>query len=139
MQFKDRLKQARMNAGLTQRDLAKLTGMTERSIQNYEAGTRKPQHMDVIEKLAQALNVTVCDLSDNADAYVMDAYKKGGSKAAREVSELVSDLTGLFAGGELDDAEKDAVMAALSEAYWKAKENNKKYTPNKYKKKSDSQ
>ena len=43
------------------------------------------------------------------------------------MEELVSEISGLFAGGELDEEEKDAVMAALTRAYWDAKEDNKKY------------
>ena len=43
------------------------------------------------------------------------------------VEALVSEISGLFAGGELDEAEKDAIMAALNRAYWDAKEDNKKY------------
>ena len=35
----------------------------------------------------------------------------------------------MFAGGELDEEEKDAIMAALNRAYWDAKEENKKYAP----------
>lgn len=138
MEFSEKLKIAREKAGLTQAELAKISGVSARTLQNYELGASKPHRFETVEKLSDALGMTPNDLMNNSDVLVVSAYEKGGSKAARDVNELVSDLTGLFAGGELDDAEKDAVMAALSEAYWKAKEKNKKYTPNKYKKKPDN-
>ena len=42
--------------------------------------------------------------------------------------------TGLFAGGELADEDLDEMMKGIQEAYWIAKEKNKKYTPKKYRK-----
>lgn len=44
----------------------------------------------------------------------------------------------MFAGGELSEGDKDAVMLALQKAYWDCKEDNKKYTPKKYLHKSES-
>lgn len=55
MVFKDRLKEKRVEAGLTQAELAKRAGVTARTIQNYELGNRKPANMEVIQKIADAL------------------------------------------------------------------------------------
>ncbi len=129
MAFKERLKEKRKEAGLSQAELAARVGVTSRTIQNYELGTRKPQNVEVVQKLADVLNTTTDFLLGNADRQILAAYVRGGSKAARDVEELVSEISGLFAGGELDEEEKDAVMAALTRAYWDAKEDNKKYTP----------
>ena len=129
MAFKERLKEKRKEAGLSQADLAARVGVTSRTIQNYELGTRKPQNVEVVQKLANILNTTTDYLLGNADRQILAAYVRGGSKAARDVEELVSEISGLFAGGELDEEEKDAVMAALTRAYWDAKEDNKKYAP----------
>lgn len=129
MAFKERLKEKRKEAGLSQADLAARVGVTSRTIQNYELGTRKPQNVEVVQKLADVLHTTTDYLLGNADRQILAAYVRGGSKAARDVEELVSEISGLFAGGELDEEEKDAVMAALTRAYWDAKEDNKKYAP----------
>ena len=58
MVFKERLKEKRMEAGLTQVQLAEKAGVTARTIQNYELGNRKPSNMEVIQKIADALNTT---------------------------------------------------------------------------------
>ena len=58
-----------------------------------------------------------------------------GYKGAKDAEELVAGVSALFAGGELSENDKDAVMSALQDAYWMAKERNKeKYTPKKYRK-----
>ena len=129
MAFKERLKEKRKEAGLSQAELAALVGVTSRTVQNYELGTRKPRTMEIVQSLAEALHTTADYLLGNTDRRIMAAYVRGGAKAAREVEELVNEISGLFAGGELDEAEKDAVMAALTRAYWDAKEENKKYAP----------
>ena len=50
MVFKDRLKEKRLEAGLTQVELAGKAGVTTRTIQNYELGNRKPANMEVIQR-----------------------------------------------------------------------------------------
>ena len=132
MEFKDRLKQRRLFLKMSQDELAKKAGVTGRTIQNYELGTRNPQHIDIVQKLANALSTTVEHLLGNEGMYVLGAYEKGGARTARDINALVSEISGLFAGGEIDEDEKDGIMAALNQAYWMAKEKNKKYTPKKY-------
>lgn len=131
MAFKDRLKEKRKEAGLSQAELAARVGVTSRTIQNYEMGSRKPQSAEVVGRIAEVLHTTTDYLLGNADRQIMAAYARGGAQAARDVEKLVSELSGLFAGGELAEEEKDAVMAALTRAYWDAKEDNKKYAPKK--------
>lgn len=132
MSFSKRLKEKRINAGLSQLELAEIAEISSRSIQNYESGKRYPSSMEITIKLAKALNTTSEYLLDSDGEYLMQAQEKGGTQARREVEGLISEITGLFAGGELDQNEKDAVMQALSEAYWIAKSENKKYSSKKY-------
>ena len=40
--------------------------------------------------------------------------EQGGSKAARDIDELVSEVTGMFAGGRLSDEALDGAMKALN-------------------------
>lgn len=138
MVFKDRLKEKRLEAGLTQVELAKKAGVTTRTVQNYELGNRKPANMEVIQRIADALNTTTEYLLGSSGAYVVEAQERGGAKAARDIEELVSEVTGLFAGGELSEEAIEGAMKALNDAYWMAKEKNRKYTPKKYRKSADS-
>ena len=138
MVYKDRLKETRLEAGLTKVELAKKAGVTTRTIQNYELGNRKPANMEVIQRIADALNTTTEYLLGSSGAYVVEAQERGGAKAARDIEELVSEVTGLFAGGELSEEAIEGAMKALNDAYWMAKEKNRKYTPKKYRKSADS-
>ncbi len=131
MVFKERLKNRRRALGLSQTELARRVGVTDRTIQNYELGSRKPQQMEIVERLAAALDCSIEYLLGREGTHVVDAYERGGTRAAHDVEELVSEISGLFAGGTIDEAEKDAIMAALTRAYWDAKEDNRKYSPRK--------
>lgn len=67
------------------------------------------------------------------EEFVLQAQQSYGYKGAKDAEELVADVSALFAGGELSENDKDAIMRALQDAYWMAKERNKeKYTPKKY-------
>ena len=134
MAFKDKLKEKRVEAGLTQAELAKKAGTTSRTIQNYELGKSKPSNMEIIQKIADALGTTTEYLLGGSGAYVVEAHEKGGAKAACDIDELVSEVTVMFAGGQLSEEALEGAMKALNDAYWIAKEKNKKYTPKKHRK-----
>ena len=127
MGFKERLKEKRLEANLTQVQLAEKISVTARTIQNYELGTRKPTKFEVVEKLAEALNTTTEYLLGKSGMLVLAAQEEGGSKAARDIDDLVSEVSGMFAGGHLSEEALDGAMQALNKAYWIAKEKNKKY------------
>ena len=136
MGFSEKLRQKRMDAGIKQVDLAKKVGVSLRTLQNYESGMRKPSNMIVVQQLADALNTTTSYLLGTAETLVIEAREKSGAQAARDIKELVSEVSGLFAGGTLSEEAMDGAMRALSEAYWIAKDNNRKYAPNKTRKKN---
>ena len=103
MGFKDRLREKRVEANLTQAALAEKVSVTARTIQNYELGSRKPTKYEVVKKIAEALNTTPEYLLGNSGMLVLAAQEQGGAKAAREIDELVSEVSGMFAGGSLSD------------------------------------
>ena len=131
MVFKERLKQKRVEAGMTQVQLAQSAGVTARTIQNYELGTRKPSNMEVVQKIADVLHTTTEYLLGSSGTYVVEAHEKGGARSARDIEQLVSEVTGLFAGGELSEESLEGAMKALNDAYWIAKEKNRKYAAKK--------
>ena len=136
MSFKERLKEQRLSAGLTQVDLAERAKITSRTIQNYELGTRAHKNIEIVQRLAAALGCPIEQLLESREMYVVEAQQKGGARAARDIEELVQEVTGLFAGGQLDEESLEGAMRALNDAYWLAKEKNKKYAPKRYRKRS---
>ena len=131
MKFNERLKKYREEKGLTQAQLSELAGITTRQIQNYEGGKARPR-LDAAEKIAKALNITTDELLGNADMLVAQAAEKYGARGAKQAQQLTDELTGLFTGGDFAEEDMELMMKAIQDAYWIAKEKNKKFTPKKY-------
>lgn len=132
MNFAEKFKAARMQAGLSQDKLSAELGLSKRTIINYEKGQTLPPS-DKIPVIAKYFGVSIESLITEDEEFVASAYEHGGSKSKREADALVNEISGLFAGGRLSDEDKDAVMRAIQNAYWVAKEESKqKYTPIKY-------
>ena len=128
MGFGENLKKLRTKAGLSQTELASRLGITRRSIIYYESGKRYPKSREIIMKAASCFNVTVDSLINDNDEFVIQAGEKYGAKGRRDALGLVDEIGALFAGGRLDDNDKDKVFKAISDIYWKSKEINKKYS-----------
>ena len=90
--------------------------------------------VDIASRLAEALDVSVAALLGEEGDIIEKARAEYGSKGVRDLRELIDDVSGLFAGGELPEEDKDALMRAFSEAYFIAKEKNRRFTPKKYRK-----
>lgn len=135
MKFGEKLRKYRLEKGLTQGELAKQAGINVNTISNYESGKTYPQNRKVYSILAQILGVNPDHLHNENDDFLSDASAKYGSRGARQAQDLIEELTGLFAGGKLAEEDMDAMARAVQEAYWDAKEKNRKYTPKKYLKK----
>ena len=107
-----------------------MCGLSLRSFRNYEVEGGTQIQRDAYAKLAAALGCEVNFLLSEDEEFVLQAQQTYGYKGARDAEELVAGVSALFAGGELSENDKDAVMRALQDAYWMAKERNKeKYTP----------
>ncbi len=133
--FSEKVKSARSELGLSQKQLAELVGVSSRSIQVYERGEKMPRQSTMF-RLAKALKVSVKFLSDDdcknpledidKDGYIEEAWKNYGSRGANDIDQLLADNTALFAGGELSQEQKDAFFQAVMTAYVTCKEEAKK-------------
>ncbi len=121
MTFGEKLQQARKAKGLSQADLAKLAGVGRKTIINYEQGTTYPQNRSIYKKLAEILDVDADYLHNENDDFIADAQAMHGTRGRRQAQELMSEVTGLFAGGDLSEEDKDEFLRAVQEAYWESK------------------
>jgi len=131
MAFGDKLKAIRLQAGLTQKNLADNLNVTKRTIQKYEAGITFP-NSDKLTQISKFFGVSIDSLITEQEEFIAQAYEEDGPRGLKYATTLVNELSGIFAGGRLSEADKDAVMRAIQNAYWTAKEDSKKYTPIKY-------
>lgn len=134
MRFGEKLRKFRTERGMTQAELAKEAGLGLNTISNYESGRTYPQNREVYTTLANILGVNPDNLHNENDDFIIEASAQYGSRGARQAKELLDEVTGLFAGGELADEDMREMVDAIQEAYLIAKRNNKKYTPKKYRK-----
>ncbi|MGB5823217.1 MAG: helix-turn-helix transcriptional regulator [Proteocatella sp.] len=132
MKFNEKIKELRKNANFTQTEMAEKIDVSLRTYKNYELGESYPRNRKVYYRLADALGVDVNYLLTEDEEFVTSASEKYGLGGRKQAEKVIHDVAGLFAGGELSDVDKDAVMQALQQVYWDSKEENKKYTPKKY-------
>ena len=127
MSFGKKIKTLREKKNLTQKELANLLGTTSKTVSNYEAKDLRPRKMEMYEKLANIFEVNVNYLLTDEEYFIINSAESFGNKGARDAQSLVESMTGLFAGGELPEEDKDVLFEAISEAYWQSKLKNKKY------------
>ena len=138
MTFGEKLRKARKEKGLTQAELAKKAGLGLRTITNYEKGTSYPQRRNVYKILADILDIEADYLHNEEDDFIADVQATHGSRGRKQAQELMDEVTGLFAGGELAEEDMDEFVRAVQEAYWDAKKlAKKKFTRKEYRNNSD--
>lgn len=76
--FGAHLKALRQDKGITQKQLGIETGTSERGIQNYEMGVRKPTY-DILLALADYFNVSLDYLTGRSDCPDMIVKDKEGN------------------------------------------------------------
>ncbi len=132
MEFSEKIRNARIARNMSQSDLAKATGISLRTVQNYELGARMPKKRDTYAQLARALGISEEVLLDENAAFVLRANEQYGSRGARQALDMVSDIAAMWAGGEMAEEDMDIIMQAMQDAYWEAKKNNRKYVNKRY-------
>lgn len=121
MTFGEKIKTLRKAQGMTQKDLAEALGLSLRTISNYETGGLRPRHDTTYDALAALFHVPKAHFFTEEDAFILAAEARWGESGAKDARELVDGVIGLFAGGKLDDEDKQAVFEAIQEAYFRAK------------------
>lgn len=128
MLFSEKLKQLRKNAGMSQSALANELGVTLRTVQYYEAGERYPQTAQITNKICEIFKVSNTYLMSEQDEFIMEATEKYGTSGKNKANAIIAETSGLFAGGNLDDEDKDLFFKAITDIYFQSKERAKKYT-----------
>lgn len=132
--FGEKLKDRRNELGLSQDALARMCGISARSVYGYESGEKEPRRSTVI-KLANALSVSdryfdANGIEDGAGAYIAEAGRLYGEQGSRDMKKLLEDNIALFAGGEIPQSEKDTFFEAVMRAYITCKDEAEKRSGN---------
>jgi transcriptional regulator with XRE-family HTH domain len=132
MNFGEKVRMAREAARYTQAELAAISGIAKRTIQNYESGERMPKKRETYARLANVLQIEERVLLDDSAEFILKAKAELGARASRQAEQLVEEVRALYSGGDLADEDMDAMMKAIQDAYWIAKKKNRKFIPLKY-------
>lgn len=137
MAFGDNIRRIRREKGYSQQKLAEKTGLSLRSIQNYESNERYPNNIMIVKNIAVALGVTA-DMLLADDGYIFDTRDKSASKPVHDIEDMLADINAMFAGGDLSEEDKDKVMRAIMDIYWESKDINKRSRPTKHTPREDA-
>lgn len=133
MKFAEKLLNAREKKGITQAELAELLNVSKRTITSYEAEGKYPRKRDTYYKLSEIFNCDKNYFIGEEEDFIENASDKHGTYGKKQAEDLIRQANGLFAGGELSDEDKEAVLKSLMDAYYNAKIKNKKYSSKKNK------
>ena len=134
MAFGDKLKQIREQKNLSQLDVANALGVSDRTVSVWERNLKMPNLESAI-RLSHLLDVSLDLLIDEQDEFIMKSEAAYGLHGKKQAEQILKQAQGLFAGGELDEEDRDAFFRAMTDIYFDAKERAKKYTPKKYREK----
>ena len=112
--YGERLMRARKEKELSREELGKLCGITGRTIQNYELGHVTPNRIDVSQRLADVLDISL--------DYLIYGEKEETELTEEEKKEILAHASALFAGGKLSDDEQLAFIYELQTLYMKARQ-----------------
>ncbi len=132
MTFGERIRELRKQKNLSQQEAANELNVSLRTLKNYELDKTLPRTRAIYERIATFYNVDINYLLKEDEQFVVDANERYGARGKRQANELLAEVSGLFAGGEMDEEDMDEMMKAIQDAYWIAKKRNRKYVPKKY-------
>lgn len=98
MEFKDRLKEIRIQRGISQRELGEAIGVSHASIAMYESGRRQPE-VETLEAICDYFNVSMDymrgkeDLSlrllDGIEMMIIDRYRQAPENIRGAIRQLL--------------------------------------------------
>lgn len=107
----DRILELRKRKGYSREALAKLCGVSSKSIQNYENGSRAPI-IENIKKIATALETSVDYLIKGVEVDLSTE-----ALTQEEMEEIKERTSALFAGGKLSEEAKLKFLQELQDIY----------------------
>ena len=130
MTFGEKVREARKVLDLGVGELAHEVGVSERTIYSYENKGAHPRGR-TLEKLAQALYVSATylinedetnkDKNKEQEDFVKEVREQFGSKGARKAADVLERTTALFAGGDIDDDDKELVFRSIMKVFLNSK------------------
>lgn len=131
--FGEKIRLLRTQNNLTQGQVASLSGLSLRTIINYENHGKSPQKRETYSILAGVFNVDETYLiQDENNDYITATKKKINSNKTNKTIFLLNEIKDVFQDKNISDSEKENLMIGIQESYWKSKiKSRKKASANK--------
>lgn len=137
----EKLKALRMAKRITVTALSRATEVSERTIRYIENNDRTPG-VELIKKFSAALGVGTDYFMDDdlfqvelqKEQILSRAKEKYGARGMSQAKMVYESAKGLYAGGRLNEEERDAFRDMMMELFFETKEEAQKYVPSKYRK-----
>lgn len=139
MKFGDKIKEQRIQRGLTQDELSSELGISKRTLCYYEQGKTHPKSREVYKKLASFFEMDVNYFLTEDEEFLTEVAEKYGRRGLSQAQAVLEQATALFAGGELSDEDKLSFIHELQELYLDSKDRARKFTPKRYRRADTSQ
>lgn len=119
--FSKKVRELRKSKRLSQNALAKIAGVSPRTIFGYEAGTTYPRTANTLNRLAEALGVTSEALADNTHPSKSLGIIPRSQSMETQCQMITQQAISLLLDDHLPDAQKDDMVQAILDAYWESR------------------
>lgn len=132
MKFGEKVKELRSKKNMSQPELAKILGVSTRTIAAYESCNSYPRRQEMYDKLAEIFEVSVDYLRTENEAFFAEAGEKYGRRGQLQAQEILEQTVQLLAGGSLSAEDELKFQLEMQKIFFHSKETAKKFTPKKY-------
>lgn len=135
MTFGDKVKTLRNQKGWTQEELAKMLGLSKRTVIAYEQGENYPRKRTIYHTLAELFGVDVNYLLTENEEFMTQVGEQYGRRGQIQAESILTQTKELFAGGTLSEEDQIAFLTEMQQIFLDSKKRaREKYTPKKYRK-----
>lgn len=134
MSISKNIKKLRLEHNLSQKEFAKIAGVSDKAVSTWENGTKEPR-MGTIQKIADFFGIKKSDIIEDNDDDLPELTEKDEREIESDLEDMMNSMASAACEGDDDFEDVEAFKSAIKVAMVQAKKiAKKKYTPKKYRK-----
>ena len=131
MSIATNIKELRLKHNLSQKEFAKIAGVSDKAVSTWENGTKEPR-MGTIQKIADYFGLKKSDIIGDKDT-LPELTAKDEREIESDLEDMMHSVASAACEGDDDFEDIEAFKATIKAAMIQAKRiAKKKYTPKKY-------
>lgn len=134
MSISKNIKKLRLEHNLSQKEFAKIAGVSDKAVSTWENGTKEPR-MGTIQKIADFFGIKKSDIIEDNNDDLPELTEKDEREIESDLEDMMNSMASAACEGDDDFEDVEAFKSAIKVAMVQAKRiAKKKYTPKKYRK-----